>query len=53
LLETPEGKEKERKMGNRLKELSDMKKNGKITEAEYDKRYQEIIKNLMADKSKK
>lgn len=49
LLKTPEGKEKERKMGNRLKELADMKKNGQITEEEYEKKYQEIIKNLMGD----
>ena len=51
LLETPEGKEKERKIGNRLKELADLKKDGKITEAEYEKRYQKIIKNLMSENS--
>jgi len=48
LLETPEGKEKERQLGTRLKELSDLKKKGKITEKEYEKRYQVIIKNLMS-----
>ncbi len=48
LLKTPEGKEKERKLGNRLKELSDLKKKGEITEKEYEKRYQEIIKKLMS-----
>ncbi|MEN8118873.1 MAG: DUF697 domain-containing protein [Bacteroidota bacterium] len=47
LLKTPEGKEKERNIGNRLKEIADLKKAGKITEKEYEKRYQEIIKNLM------
>lgn len=49
LLKTPEGKEKERNIGNRLKEIADLKKKGEITEKEYEKRYQEIIKNLMGN----
>jgi len=49
LLETPEGKEKERKLGKRVKELEDLKKSGKITETEYKKRYKEIMKSLMSD----
>ncbi len=49
LLETPEGKEKERQMGKRVKELEDLKKKGKITAAEYKKRYEKIMKDLMSD----
>jgi uncharacterized protein (DUF697 family) len=47
LLETPEGKEKERKMGKRLKDLEDMRKKKLISEKEYEKMRQEIIKNVM------
>lgn len=47
VMQTPEGKEKERKIGNRLKELSDMKKKKLITEEEYEKARAEIMKNLM------
>jgi len=49
LLKTPEGKEKERKMGSRIKDLEDLRKSKKITEAEYEKRYQKIMKDLMSD----
>jgi len=49
LLKTPEGKEKERKMGSRIKDLEDLRKNKKITEAEYEKRYQKIMTDLMSD----
>ncbi len=47
LLKTPEGKEKEREMGSRIKDLEHLRKDKKITEAEYKKRYQKIIKDLM------
>ncbi len=50
LLETPEGKEKERKMGRRLKDLEDMRKKKLISEKEYEEMRQEIIKKLMEDK---
>jgi len=49
LLETPEGKEKERKMGRRLKDLADMKKKKLITDEEYEKMRKEIIKKLMGE----
>ena len=49
LLKTPEGKEKERKMGSRIKDLEDLRKNGEITESEYEKKYQKIMKDLMSD----
>ncbi len=48
-LETPEGKEKERNMGRRLKDLEDMKKEKLITELEYEKARQKIIKDLMGE----
>ncbi len=48
-LETPEGKEKERNMGRRLKDLADMKKENLITEIEYEKARQKIIRELMGD----
>jgi uncharacterized protein (DUF697 family) len=50
LIETPEGKEKERKIGNRLKDLEDSRKQKLITEEEYEKIRNEIIKSLMGDK---
>lgn len=46
-METPEGKEKERKIGKRLKELEDMRKKKLITEEEYEKMRQDIIKKAM------
>jgi uncharacterized protein (DUF697 family) len=49
LMETPEGKEKERKMGKRLKDLEDSRKQKLITEEEYQKIRDGIIKNLMGD----
>jgi uncharacterized protein (DUF697 family) len=49
LLETPEGKEKERKIGKRLKELEDMRKKKQITEEEYEKMRQNIIKKAMGE----
>jgi len=49
LIETPEGKEKERKIGNRLKDLEDNRKQKLITEEEYEKIRSEIIKSLMGD----
>jgi len=47
VMSTPEGKEKERKIGNRLKELEDMRKKKLISEEEYEKARAEIMKNLM------
>ena len=49
-METPAGKEKERKIGSRLKDLADMKKKKLISEEEYEKMRQEIIAKLMSDK---
>jgi uncharacterized protein (DUF697 family) len=49
LVETPEGKEKERKIGNRLKDLEDNRKKKLITEEEYEKIRNEIIKSVMGD----
>jgi uncharacterized protein (DUF697 family) len=49
LIKTPEGKEKERKMGTRLKDLEDSRKQKLITEEEYEKIRSEIIKSLMGD----
>jgi uncharacterized protein (DUF697 family) len=49
LIETPEGKEKERKIGNRLKDLEDNRKKKLITEEEYEKIRNEIIKSVMGD----
>jgi uncharacterized protein (DUF697 family) len=49
LIETPEGKEKERKIGNRLKDLEDNRKKKLITEEEYEKIRSEIIKSVMGD----
>jgi uncharacterized protein (DUF697 family) len=49
LIETPEGKEKERKIGNRLKELEDSRKQKLITEEEYEKIRSEIIKSLISE----
>ncbi len=46
-LETPEGKEKERNMGRRLKDLEDMRKEKLISEVEYEKARQKIIRDLM------
>ena len=49
LLKTPEGKEKEREMGSRIKDLEVLRKNKKITEEEYEKKYNKIMKDLMSD----
>ena len=49
LLKTPEGKEKEREMGNRIKDLEILRKNKKITETEYEKLYNKIMKDLMSE----
>jgi uncharacterized protein (DUF697 family) len=49
LIETPEGKEKERKIGRRLKDLEDSRKQKLITEEEYEKIRTEIIKSVMGD----
>ncbi len=48
-LETPEGKEKERNMGRRLKDLEDMRKEKLITEVEYEKARKKIIQDLMGE----
>jgi len=49
LIETPEGKEKERKMGSRLKDLEESRKQKLISEEEYEKIRSEIIKNLIGE----
>jgi uncharacterized protein (DUF697 family) len=49
LIETPEGKEKERKIGSRLKDLEDSRKQKLISEEEYEKIRGEIIKSLIGD----
>jgi uncharacterized protein (DUF697 family) len=49
LIETPEGKEKERKIGRRLKDLEDSRKQKLITEEEYERIRTEIIKSVMGD----
>ncbi len=49
IMETPEGKEKERNMGRRLKDLEDMRKEKLISEIEYEKARQKIIKDLMGE----
>ncbi len=48
-LETPEGKEKERNMGRRLKDLEDMRKEKLISEVEYERARQKIIRDLMGE----
>ena len=49
LIETPEGKEKERNVGKRLKDLEDKRKQKLITDEDYEKQRNEIIRNLMND----
>ncbi|MFN8255936.1 MAG: DUF697 domain-containing protein [Bacteroidales bacterium] len=49
LIETPAGKEKERSIIKKLKELDEMKEKKLITDEEYDKMRKDIFKKLMGE----
>ena len=49
LIETPAGKEKERSIIKKLKELDEMKEKKLVTDEEYEKMRKEIFKKLMGD----
>ncbi len=49
LIETPAGKEKQKKAADKIKELDEMKANNQITEEEYEKMKKEVLKKFLGE----
>jgi uncharacterized protein (DUF697 family) len=49
LIETPAGKEKQKKAADKIKELDEMKANKQITDEEYEKLKKEVLKKFLGE----
>ncbi len=49
LIETPAGKEKQKKAADKIKELDELKKNNQISEEEYEKLRKDILKKFLGE----